>query len=152
MPAEALKYYKRCLERDTTLVSIFSSGYYSSIGWAYWQNGYKEKANYYFKKQIEYSDSEIELRRTPKEQFEKYWDLASVYSFMGEKEKAYNYLEIYNRKQIMSLYDVTGFRHFPFFDNIRNEPAFQKIVSDAEAKYQAEHERVRKWLEEQGML
>jgi len=25
-------------------------------------------------------------------------------------------------------------------------------VSDAEAKHQAEHERVRKWLEEQGMF
>jgi hypothetical protein len=40
----------------------------------------------------------------------------------------------------------------PFFDSIRNEPEFQKIVKDVEAKYQAEHERVRKWLEEQGKL
>ncbi len=31
-------------------------------------------------------------------------------------------------------------------------PEFQQIVRDVVAKYQAEHERVRKWLEEQGML
>jgi hypothetical protein len=40
----------------------------------------------------------------------------------------------------------------PIFNNIRNEPEFQQIVKDIEAKYQAEHERVRKWMEEQGML
>jgi molybdopterin converting factor small subunit len=34
------------------------------------------------------------------------------------------------------------------FDNIRAEPEFQQIVRDVEAKYQAEYERVRKWLEE----
>ena len=40
----------------------------------------------------------------------------------------------------------------PAFNNIRNEPEFQQIAKDIEAKYQAEHERVRKWLETQGML
>jgi molybdopterin converting factor small subunit len=40
----------------------------------------------------------------------------------------------------------------PLFNSIRNEPEFKQIASDIEAKYQAEHERVRKWLEEQRML
>jgi hypothetical protein len=40
----------------------------------------------------------------------------------------------------------------PLFDSIRNEPEFQQIVRDVETRYQAEHERVKKWLEEQGML
>jgi molybdopterin converting factor small subunit len=38
----------------------------------------------------------------------------------------------------------------PLFNNIRNEPEFQQIVKDLEAKYQAEHEKVRKWMEDQG--
>jgi hypothetical protein len=37
-------------------------------------------------------------------------------------------------------------------DSIRNELEFQLIVKDVEAKYQAEHERVKKWLEELGIL
>jgi hypothetical protein len=40
----------------------------------------------------------------------------------------------------------------PLFNSMRNEPEFQQIFRDVEAKYQAEHERVRKWLEEQGTL
>jgi molybdopterin converting factor small subunit len=40
----------------------------------------------------------------------------------------------------------------PLFDKIRNKPEFKQILAEMEAKYQAEHERVRKWLEEQEML
>jgi len=35
---------------------------------------------------------------------------------------------------------------------IRDEPEFQQIVCDIEANYQAEHEKVRQWLEENDML
>jgi hypothetical protein len=47
---------------------------------------------------------------------------------------------------------VTFAKHDLLFDNIRNEDRFQKILQSMEEKYQAEHERVRKWLAEQGML
>jgi hypothetical protein len=43
-------------------------------------------------------------------------------------------------------------KYNPYYDRIRNEPEFQKIMKDMEFKYQSEHERVRKWLEEQGKL
>jgi hypothetical protein len=46
----------------------------------------------------------------------------------------------------------TLFKIDPLFDNIREEPIFQQIVRDVESKYQAEHERVRQWLEENDML
>ena len=35
---------------------------------------------------------------------------------------------------------------------IRDEPEYQLIARDVEAEYQAEHERVREWLEENDML
>jgi hypothetical protein len=37
----------------------------------------------------------------------------------------------------------------PLFDSIRDEPRFQQIVRNLEARYQADHERVRKWLDDQ---
>ena len=40
----------------------------------------------------------------------------------------------------------------PLFAPIRLEEQFRQLVDQMEAKYQAERERVRKWLEEQGML
>jgi hypothetical protein len=47
---------------------------------------------------------------------------------------------------------IANIKDDPMLDSIRYEPEFQQIVRDLEAKYQAENERVRKWLEEQGML
>lgn len=44
------------------------------------------------------------------------------------------------------------FKADPLFDSIRNETEFQQILRNMYAKYQAEHERLRKWLEEKGML
>jgi hypothetical protein len=51
-----------------------------------------------------------------------------------------------------TLNDVTLIKNDLLFKSIRSEPEFQKIVKDMEDKYQAEHERVRKWLKEQGKL
>ena len=81
-----------------------------------------------------------------------YYDLAGVYAFRGEKDKAYENLRIFNQRQWMNSWMVYWIKNDPLFDSIRDEPEFQQIVRDVEAKYQAEHERVRKWLEEQGML
>jgi hypothetical protein len=81
-----------------------------------------------------------------------YYDLACVYAFRGEKEKAYENLRNLNQLRVAPLWLVTFFEHDPLFDSIKNEPEFQQIARDIAAKYQAEHERVRKWLEEQGML
>jgi hypothetical protein len=47
---------------------------------------------------------------------------------------------------------IANIKNDPLFNSIRDEPEFQQIVKDIEAKYQAEHERVRKWLEENEML
>ena len=85
-------------------------------------------------------------------EFYTHYDLAGVYAFRGDNEKAYKNLKIFNQKQLIPKWMVTLIKDDPLFAGLRNEPEFQQIVRDVEAKYQAEHERVRKWLEEQGKL
>jgi len=43
---------------------------------------------------------------------------------------------------------VSLFRNDPLYNSIRHEDQFQKIQKRVESKHQAEHERVRKWLED----
>jgi TolB-like protein len=153
---EALKYFKKALGIDSTMGSgnIINSSdspnYFVNIGWAYRQNGFKEKAEYYINKQIEFSSRFVESGRT--DQFGLYFSLASAYAERGEKSKSFKFLENYNQKKVISLWDLTMFKQNPVFDSLREEPEFKKFLKDAETKYQAEHERVRKWLEEQGKL
>jgi hypothetical protein len=93
-----------------------------------------------------------ELGRPRGQNFLTYADLASVYAFRGEKEKAYENLRIYNQTQKVQFLMLMMIKTDPLFNSIRNESEYQQIAKDVEAKYQAEHERVRKWMEEQGML
>ena len=112
----------------------------------------KEKAEYYFDKQIKYSLAEINLGRKQAGVYLSYYDLAGTYCFRGEKSKAYEYLNMFIQKERMPIWMIDLIKSDPLFDNIRHEPEFQQIVRDVEAKYQAEHERVRQWLEENNML
>jgi tetratricopeptide (TPR) repeat protein len=122
------------------------------VGYAYWLSGYKDEAAYYFDKQVAFCINQNHLGRTWSEQLFTYYDLAGIYAFRGEKEKAYKNLRIFKQRKIMHQWMVWNIKNDPLFDKIRDEPEFQQIVKDVEAKYQAEHERVRLWLEENEMM
>ncbi len=148
---ESLKYFKK----DVEIMKAHGTFTFSSmhrIGYAYWGNGYKKEAEYYFDKQLEYSKNEIKLSRLWGQRLYPYYDIAGIYAFRGDKEKAYENLKLFNQRQRNPLWMVTLIKDDPLFNSIRNEPEFQQIVRDVEAKYQAEHERLKKWLKEQGML
>jgi TolB-like protein len=148
---ESFRYFKKFYE-SLKFTGEFNLNNMHRIGYAYWQNGYKEEAKYYFNEQIKHCNRAIELKRSWGQGLYSYYDIAGVYAFTGEKDKSYKNLRIFNQIQRVSLWMANLIKTDPLFNSIRNEPEFQKIAKDIEAKYQAEHERVRKWLEEQGML
>jgi TolB-like protein/Tfp pilus assembly protein PilF len=149
---ESLAYIFRYVERLEEIGSVDINDM-AEVGYIYWQNGYREEAEYYLQKQINYCKSMIELGRAYADLFFlTYYDLAAVYAFKGEKDKAYENLRIYNQRQVENSWMVRSIKDDPLFDSIRDEPEFQQIVRDVESKFQAEHERVRKWLEENDML
>jgi TolB-like protein/Tfp pilus assembly protein PilF len=148
---ETFRSYKKYVEILRTL-GTFSKGDMHRFGWAYSENGYRKEAKYFFEKQLEYSKNLIHFKRSWGQKLYPYYDMAGVYAYLGEKEKAFECLRVFNQRKRMPLWVVTFLKIDPLFNSIRNEPEFQQIARDVEAKYQAEHERVRKWLEEQGML
>ena len=151
-PKEALKLFKEYLQKKSP--TLRSSDLFGShrIGWAYYENGNKKEAEYYLNEQINYCNKIIKLGRVTDIPSRQYYDLAGAYAFKGERIKAYENLRLWAKMPVATLWWIMYLKNDPLFDNIRNEPEFQQIARDMEAKYQAEHERVRKWLEEQGML
>ena len=147
---ESLKYYKKYLDRlkEQRIIRVNTM---DRVAYIYLKNGLRDSADYYFNKQIRYCNDAIRLGRQYGISWA-YYDLAGVYAFKGNKIKAYENLRNFNKKQRMPIWFVDYFKTDPLFESIRNEPEFQEIARDVEAKYQAEHERVKKWLEEQGML
>ena len=143
---ESLQYFQMILEEDEEQFSIFIQ---SLIGYAYWQIGNIEQANYHFDKTIETGTAIIRSGL----KFEPFisWSLAAVFAIRGDRSIA---LESFKQCSANTLHRVLINQMItdPRFDSIHDEPEFQHIVRDLEAKYQAEHERVRQWLEENHML
>ena len=148
---EAYYYFDKLVEhlKKTGEIDLFAS---KEIGYSFWQVGRKQEAEYYFNQQIKIDLESIKLGRWNSIQKGAHFDLAEVYAFLGDKEKAYQFLDEVNKRHSFPLWWVTLFKQHPMFNPIRQEPRFQKILKDVEAKYQAEHERVRKWLVSQGMM
>jgi TolB-like protein/Tfp pilus assembly protein PilF len=150
---KSLKYLIKYLELIKTLEQADISYYNEWIfGYIFWKNGYKEEADYFFDETIKNSIRMVDLGRSYAQSPEVYYDLAAVYAFRGATDKAYENLRIFSQQPCVEIKWGTLLRNDPLFSNIRNEPEFQQIVRKIDAKYQAEHERVRKWLEEQGRL
>ena len=145
---ESLMYFKKYFKKLEDLGS-YSVLNMQRLGYAYWMNGFYTEADYYFDKTIEYYDDLINVGR---KMFSTNYDLAGIYAFRGEKEKAYENLRIFNQLERIPFWWISLFKIDPLFDNIRDEPEFQQIVRDVEAKYNEEQDRVRKWLEENDML
>jgi hypothetical protein len=148
---ESLKYYKKFIAREkisqqSDLMARRLMSYH--IGYIYMKNGLRKDADYHFLKSV---DDYNRFLKFSNDFIKGYYEyrLAAVYAYKGDKHKAYENLKIFNERQCYSLKDVVLIKNDPLFNNIRNEPAFQQIIRDVEAKYDAEHERVRKWLEEQ---
>jgi len=149
---ESLEYFKLYIEKREAIGGIiwWENHYF---GYAYCLNGFKKEAEYYFNIQINYCNSMIELGRIASTQeFKTYYVLAQVFAFRGEKDKAYENLKIFSQRRFIPYGLVVEIKNHPLFNSIRDEPEFQQIVHEIEAKHQAEHERVRKWLEENEML
>jgi tetratricopeptide (TPR) repeat protein len=147
-----LRYFEKFIEKGKIRSFYTELSGAHRLGYAYWQNGYIETGQQYFDQQINYCNRSIELGRDYAKNYFAYYDLAGIYAFLGDKEKAYENLRIFNQRKIMYSWMVNYIHNDPLFDSIRDEPEFQQIVRDVEAKYQAEHERVRQWLEENELL
>lgn len=145
---ESLEYYEPYVK---ILDSLGVDDTYGKleIAYCYLRNGFNKKADYYIDRQIRQSTEWIKPNRKGADG--QYIFLAQAYAIRGDKERTIENLRYFNRRKSMNIY-VMVHRNSTIFEFIKDEPEFQKICDEMEAKYQAEHERVRKWLEENDML
>ena len=143
-----MKYYKKYV---TTLKNLGQLDLLRMhrIGYVFWQNGFKKESEYYFNEQKRICEESIKMGRS---YIAPHYDLAGIYAFMGDRDKAYENLKMWARFPVYPTWWVELIKIDPLFDSIRNEAEFQQIVRDVEAKFQAEHERVSKWMADQGQI
>jgi tetratricopeptide (TPR) repeat protein len=138
-----LEYYKRSDKLNLEACHI---------GYTFWQAGKYEEAESFYNQHTKNCEEIIRLNREGGQRKFAQYDLACIYSVKGEKAKAFQYLNEYSNRNYTRPIELSLTKNDPMFANIRNEERFKDIVRRMEARYQAEHERVRKWLEQQKML
>ncbi len=149
---EALIYCRKWIEHMNQ-TAYFEYNNMHRVAFVLWQNGFKEEAYYYFSLQEDYCNRLNELDQVRARGKWTYYDLAAIYAFLGDKEKAYKNLRIYNQKESEQwLGMVHLIKTDPLFDSLRGEEEFMQIASDIEAKCWKGHERIKAWLEENDML
>lgn len=153
---ESYKYWEKTINYYKSS-GLNLQGMQNFFGYLLWQNGFKTEAEYWFNEQLKLSLEAIKLGRFYSTggngSRNAYFDLAALYAFRGENEKALEMLGMLDRCPVISKIMLDEIKTLnPLFNGIRSEPEFQRIVKSWEAKYQAEHDRVKKWLKEQKML
>jgi TolB-like protein/Tfp pilus assembly protein PilF len=152
-PDKTLYYYEKYLQKKGKEITLYDLYGLHRIAWAFFQRGDKKKSEFYLNECIENCEKVKQLGRGSQFYPLRYdYNLAAAYALKGDKKKAYENLNEWASGRICSLWGLIFLKYDPLFDSIRNESEFLKIVSEMEAKYQAEHERVRRWLEENKML
>jgi len=151
MPKESYKNYKKYVTKLEASGNL-SINRYHRIGCVYWENGFKKEAEHYLDLQKKLCEESIKMNRAYAKTQGVYYDLAGIYAFTGKKVEAYENLREWSRISVCPLWWIIYIKNDPLFASLRNEPEFQQIARDVESKYQAEHERVRKWMEKQGKL
>jgi len=139
----------RMLER-TGRVNAFHNLH--RLGYVCWMLEKHDEARAYFIQYIRYGEENIRLNRLGAYYKAPHYDLAGVYAFLGQPEKAYQHLREWNTRNSFPLWWVNLIKRDSLFESIRNEPEFQQILKDVEAKYMVTHETVKQWLEENDML
>ena len=98
--------------------------------------GEKVKSEKLFKEHLAMLEKTVTEGKT---RFGLEYDLAGAYAFLGDKEKAYYWLN----KMPYDLFITIFIQIDPLFDSIRNEPQFQAVIK----KQQRDQEEIRKVIE-----
>jgi tetratricopeptide (TPR) repeat protein len=148
---EAYTYYSRYFSQLETTGDLDVNDM-NRMGYTLWMVGKRDEARYYFNQMIEHCRRHIGMNSSYGREGATF-DIAGVYAFLGEKDSAYLYLEELTKTNWQVAYCLNMLNGLdPLFESIRQEERFQLLVGKMEAKYQAEHERVKQWLEENDMM
>jgi len=147
---EAYEYAKKYVDRCNKAGVPVTPRRLHRIGYAYFKAGKTEEAKYFFNLELQNYLNQNE-GEGPKNEEVLNLVQAADYIMLGEKEKAFRFL-IYNSKYSIPKWQLILFQYDPVFDSIRSDPRFQKVLKAYESQFQANHDRLKKYLEENGYL
>ncbi len=94
----------------------------------------------------------VRTNRYNEQVIQAYYDLACINAFTGDISNALKYFKLFSQIKHCDLWRLTAVKNEPLLQDLRNVVEFQQFQKDLENTFQADHDRISKWLGEQGML
>ncbi|MGC3944799.1 MAG: hypothetical protein QM762_09820 [Chryseolinea sp.] len=124
---------------------------YHRIGFLYSKLGDEKTARKYFDEMIAYCEESIRLKQIQAQWKGTQYDLAGMYAYLGDKEKAFRYLEEVNNQKLVPYWLFALMKEDQLFDPIRHDERYKKIERDMEDKLKFERGRVQQWLDTENL-
>lgn len=119
------------------------------MGYSFYMNGDSVMADFYFDLQVKVCSTAIVGTRNYSDYL--HYDLAGVQAFRGKKKEAYKNLKKVAQIERFQNWFAVLVQIDPLFDSLRGEEEFENFVQEVQLNFSKEHERVKKWLEEQNL-
>ena len=151
---EGFKYF-RAYQKKTDSANVDIDIYpneWHRPGLLCYKNGFRKEGERCFSRMVRANSDIINSDQPGNRKYNSHYDLAAVYAFREDKEKAYANLQIFNQMKFMPLWMCSLIRNDPMFDSIRDEPEFGRIVESVISKYASLHELVGIWIEDKEKL
>jgi tetratricopeptide (TPR) repeat protein len=131
---EAMEYYKEAYAMNPEVQNLFATrAVTTTLGYLYFIDGEKEKAEKLLQKTIERRT--VDWEKMP-ERWEFSFDIASAYAVMGDKENAFQWLYT----SVITGYPGHLWLDDPIFESFHNDFAFQQLVNQARIRVIGEYD------------
>ena len=140
----AYHYYNKLIRiRETNHLDIYR-GENAKIGVVLDEVGKTEMAEKYFEDYLDWAENVDNLYR--------HLSLAVYHSYTGDRDKAIEHLERFSRQDNYQYLIIPFLQIDPLIDNIKDLPAYKRIIRDMEIKFWRSHKKVRASLKEKNLL
>ncbi|RLD92043.1 MAG: AraC family transcriptional regulator, partial [Bacteroidetes bacterium] len=107
--------------------------------------GMTEESEVYFQEYLEFAENDQSIYRG--------LSLAGYYSYMGNTEKAIEYMDQFSQQEKYPYWYVLFLgMDDPLFENVDDLPEFQKILREIDVKFWKYHKQIKDSLKEKGLL
>ena len=135
-------------EMKNSGISLNASHIY---GYTYLKNRMTDKALPIFEGAIKKFEEHIKYSSWEAKLYYSHFCLAKIYAALNNKQQSMYYLGLMKKATSTPKIFIYDLKNDPMFDNVRNEPEFQKIARELEKKYLEEHEKIKKLIIRNGL-
>lgn len=141
---ESYNYYNKFNELKAAQQLDIYPAEDAKIGVVYEKMGFREEAEVYFTKYLEYAKQDDSLYKE--------LTLAMYYAYTNDTKLALEHLEMFSEEDNYHYWTILFLEIDPLVDNVKDLPEFRQIVAKIKTKFWKNHAQIKQSLETKGLL